>query len=376
MPRERTGSCRYERGAWRLQVYVGRDPATGTRRYRGRTIHEPSTRAGERAARAALAQLLLEIQAGHHTPVERGTVAELLEGWITARGPDWPAGAADHTRKVMTTHVTPTLGAIRADKLTTDDIDKLYTRLRHQGLAASTVKRIHGNLHAALARAVLKGKIPTNPATNADKPTVPRGRPKRTPDVKKVRLAVEDAPAWLAMVIRLAVVTGARRGELAPLRWDDIEDHPTGMVVTIHQTKTDTYKAIPLGLMTTAALRTWRATIIEQALAAGRPDIADGWVFPSWSNRARRTGSHVQPNSITQAWVDLRARHGLEGVRFHDLRHGMATHLISEGHDIRTVSDRGGWSSPTVPLNTYSHAVTAAEMRAARAMDDWLDGTG
>lgn len=371
MPRAHTGSCRYDRGAWRIQTYAGRDPRTDARRYRSATVKAPNTKAGERQAREALAQLILEVQAGRHEPTIRGTVADLLEQWVATRTADWGAATAEATMRRLAMHVIPTLGPRRLDRLTAADVDALYARLRMNGLSPASVARIHSSLRAALQQAVRWRLITFNPAAEANRPKVPTVRQRDLPSPAKVRAVIADASPWMAVAIRLAVHTGARRGELAALRWEDIDEGDVA-VVTIHQTKTDSYKRIPLGTATTAALRDWHQTVRRQALAAGQPDVAR-WVFPSW----RADGlDHIQPNAITHAWATLRSRHGLGHVRFHDLRHTMATTLITDGTDVRTVADRGGWSSPQVLLGTYTHSVSAPAQAAAQKMDDWLDGTG
>lgn len=362
--RSPAGNVRWKDGAWRLQVSVGTDSA-GRRRYRTQTVTAPNTKAGADVARTALAKLVLEVQAGLHKPTERGSVAELVDRWIEARSPDWAPGAAKHTRQVLTRHVLPALGSLPVDKVRPVDIEALYGRLRGS-LSGSSVRRIHNYVRSVFSQAVRWQMIPTNPAAQVEPPKVARAAPHRIPDPAHVRAALDQAPPDLACLLRLAVHTGARRGELVRLRWSDV-DLDVGAVL-FWQSKTDTYKTVALGGKSQAALESHRRRTREQALAAGHP--VSEWVFPSW----RRPGQHITPDYVTHAWAALRDAAGLDGVRLHDLRHTMATHLVATGADIRTVQSRGGWSSPTILLGTYAHAVTANDRAAAEAMDEWLTG--
>ena len=363
MGRPRTGSVRWKDGAWRLQVSVGEDH-TGRRRFRSQTVHAPNTKQGREIADQALATLLLEVRAGIHAPAERGSFAELVDQWIKARSPDWSPGAAKHTRQVLSRHVLPHLGARRVETIKPVDIEALYGRLRGQ-LSASTVRRIHNYVRSAFSQAVRWQMIDRNPAAQVEPPRVPRVAPHRIPDPAAVRAALDAAPPVLACLLRLAVHTGARRGELVRLRWSDV-DLAAGAIV-FHQTKTDSWKTVSLGPATKTVFEQHRRHVAEQALALGRsmPD----WVFPSW----RHEGKHLGPDTVTHSWAKLREAVGLDSVRLHDLRHTMATQLISTGTDLTTVQGRGGWSSPQVLLGTYSHRVSDADRRAAEAMDDWLE---
>lgn len=91
-------------------------------------------------------------------------------------------------------------------------------------------------------------------------------------------------------------------------------------------------------------------------------------MFPS-----RDWGHPISLNQITQDWRTLADAHGLEGVRFHDLRHATATHLIATGTDIRTVAGRLRHASPTMTLAVYAARTTAADQVAGDLIDDLLD---
>jgi integrase len=259
------------------------------------------------------------------------------------------------------------LGTRPLHKLTTKDIDSLYVRLRRQGLAPSTIKRTHILLHAALNQAVKWGDLQSNPAHLATLPRVGRPAPRPVPDPERTRAAIALAGPPFTMLFRLAIHTGARRGELVGLRWLDID--LVGGAISMYQQKTETPKIVALGPATLSALSEWRDEVATQHEAVDGPMEDDWWVFPS----PRRWGEHISANAVTHVWGRVRRKVGLDGVRLHDLRGTMSTTLLTTGHDVRTVQGRGGWTSPTMLLSRYAQFVTEADRRAAAAMDVWLD---
>ena len=59
---------------------------------------------------------------------------------------------------------------------------------------------------------------------------------------------------------------------------------------------------------------------------------------------------------------------GLPGVRLHDLRHYVATRLLSAGVDVRTVAGRLGHRNAATTLNVYSHFVPETDQQAAEIL--------
>ena len=90
-------------------------------------------------------------------------------------------------------------------------------------------------------------------------------------------------------------------------------------------------------------------------------------MFPS-----RGWGHPISLNQITYDWRALADGHGLERVRFHDLRHATATHLIANGTDVRTVAGRLRHASPTMTLDVYAARTSAADQAAGQLIDDLL----
>jgi integrase len=52
----------------------------------------------------------------------------------------------------------------------------------------------------------------------------------------------------------------------------------------------------------------------------------------------------------------------------HDVRHSVATHLLTAGVPVHIVSARLGHSSPVITFNTYAHALPKSDEQAAEVM--------
>jgi integrase len=84
---------------------------------------------------------------------------------------------------------------------------------------------------------------------------------------------------------------------------------------------------------------------------------------------AQVDGSPLQPDTLTQDWVRKLANTSLPHVRFHDLRHAHATHLLSSGVHPKVASERLGHSKIGITLDLYSHVMPGMEADAAERVD-------
>ena len=75
-------------------------------------------------------------------------------------------------------------------------------------------------------------------------------------------------------------------------------------------------------------------------------------------------------------WGRHRAGIGLAGLRFHDLRHLHATHLLEAGVPVSTVSARLGHASARMTLDVYGHARPAVDQAAAAVIGEVTSSTG
>jgi integrase len=354
-------------GRWRLQVTGDPDPLNGTRRRLSRTVSGSRTE-----ARDALQRMVVEVGAGLHGGASV-TVGRLLEQFMCV------ARLAPTTREdwesVIRRHLSPSLGDIPLWKVTARDCDQLYARMAAEGLGPSRVRCAHVVLHRAMAQAVRWGWLARNPVSVATRPEVPR-TPVTPPDVGQVRTLLAAASAAepdLACWLQIAVATGARRGEICALRWMDIDlDAATVRIersvsatkstgVTIKSTKTGRVRLVSLTDDAVASLAAQLLRAHDVARVAGRPVEPQDLIFTN-DDQGRQPW---RPELVSRRWERLRRKAGVGGVRLHDLRHFVATELLSAGIDVRTVANRLGHARTSTTLDIYWAWVPARDRDAA-----------
>jgi integrase len=84
---------------------------------------------------------------------------------------------------------------------------------------------------------------------------------------------------------------------------------------------------------------------------------------------AQVDGSPLQPRSITHEWVRVLAAKKLPRIRFHDLRHAHATHLLASGVHPKIASERLGHSKVGITLDLYSHVMPGMQDDAVAKLD-------
>jgi len=212
-------------------------------------------------------------------------------------------------------------------------------------LRPATVNRELATLKSILSKAVEWGKLLDSPARGVKLLKVDNRRTRILGHAEQAAL-LDACPTKLRSIVTLALVTGARVGELLTLRWDDCEDG----FLTFLETKNGKVRRIPI------------SPAIEAVLAA-QPRIY-AWVFTN-----SRTEKPFQ--SVRQVFDRAVARAGIStgDVTFHTLRHTALSRMIEQGFDDHTVMAISGHSS-TRMLERYTHP---REERKIGALDlPWM----
>jgi integrase len=176
----------------------------------------------------------------------------------------------------------------------------------------------------------------------------------------------------------LTVLCGLRRGDICALRWRNIDlaAGQMSVVESLEQTKGGKskglrFKSPKAGKGRTVALS---ATVVEE-LGANRAKRAEEMLKLGVGLSdddlviAQADGSVVAPIYISQLWGRVIERTKLTRLRFHDLRHAHATHLLANCVHPKIASERLGHSKVGITLDLYSHVIPGMQEDAAKLVD-------
>lgn len=381
-------------GAWELKVYVGRDPVTGKERWRYQTV-----RGKKRDAQRAMTKLLGEVDTGAHTGPD-APFALLLDEWQRLKAPKWSPKTAMETRGYVRRWIAPDAterpdrhrwapGRHRVSQITPAMLDGYYRQLVDEDLAPATVQRIHGVVRAALEQAVKWDWILRNPAARTD--PIEGGSAAITPPdpaaLSRLLRHLADNEPEILMLVRLAAVTGRRRGELCALRWTDV-DFVNGSVLiarTLADSESDgwverpisknktKFPPIALDVVTLELLGEHRARCAARLATIGVDAPTDGHVFVRYDSATDKLAPW-SPDGVSRRWYRVRREVGLDSVRLHDLRHFVATTLLDRGVSLTTVAGRlGHGDGGRTTQSVYAHSVPASDRAAADLIAALLD---
>ncbi|WP_342743634.1 tyrosine-type recombinase/integrase [Halobacillus massiliensis] len=103
----------------------------------------------------------------------------------------------------------------------------------------------------------------------------------------------------------------------------------------------------------------------------GRMKVGDLWTEKEHEFLfCNENGHHFYPTTPTTWWRRFTKKAGVRFIRLHDLRHTSATTLINQGIHAKIISERLGHSDIRITMDTYGHAIRAADQEAANKMDE------
>ena len=212
-------------GDWEYRFDLGPDPLTGKRRRRTK-----SGFATKREASKALRDALRAHEQGRSVRNSRKSLTEFLREWHTSVEPSLRPSTWVNYPDYFEAYVVPHIGDTALQDLTPVRLNLLYAHLLKSGrvrgaggLSAKTVQNVHRMMHRALRDAVKWDLVPRNVAEDALAPK--SRRPKVTiwtPEQLGAFVAHVRGDRFFALWL-LVVTTGLRRGELAGLRWSDVD---------------------------------------------------------------------------------------------------------------------------------------------------------
>jgi integrase len=333
------------------------------------TADEARTKAKDVLARAHL---------GEDTAEDRDkirasqTVSQLIDTWsidgaLINRRTGVPRKQSNINNEIALAnhHIRRLLGSRTVDSLVKGDIQRLRTQIatgetrtnrkgRRRGLikvkgGQGTAVRAVRLFSSILSYAVDGGIIERNPALGIKLPASGRRHRYLSPqEVRKLgevlnREASSETAATAAIIIKLLILTGARRSEIEALKWSEV-DFRFGMLRK--ETSKTGAKIIPLA----------RAALIILEEQRRWTSGNSAWVFPG----AKGDGPF---DGLGKEWEKVRKLAGIPDVRIHDLRHTFASFGAGGGVGLPLIGGILGHSQAST-TQRYAH-LADTPLRAA-----------
>ena len=283
--------------------------------------------------------------------------------------------------------IIPALGHMKLSEIKPVHVQRFVKQVQNikkpngQLPAASTVRRKVVCLQSIMRQAVKLGIIASNPA-DAKKLTMPKIT---TPEVEiftkqeasAILDALADEPLQFQVCIQLAILTGARLGELVGLKFSDVDFENNkikiersayklrGQPMALKPPKDYDVRTVAITPECTALIAMLQEEKRQDAEKLGTAWHEGDWLHTQWD------GSIMHLQTPSAKFRKFLKKHGLKVRKFHALRHTSATLLLYSGVNIKQVQTRLGHGN-IATTQRYLHAIKDADEEAVNALQNLL----
>ncbi len=216
-------------------------------------------------------------------------------------------------------------------------------------ISPATVNRHLDTLRGIFNKAVVWGKLQTNPMKSVQYLKVPPGRLRFLEREEIVKL-LANCNKKLRPIVVLALFTEMRRGEIFGLKWHDIDVKRN--IITLLNTKNGEKREVPMNEQ------------VKTALIRVMKHPESSYIF------CNEQGEPI--HDIRKSYSTALRKSGITNFRFHDLRHTFASQLVMAGVDLNTVRELLGHKDMTMTLR-YSHLAQSYKQRAVDILGKKMD---
>ena len=279
-------------------------------------------------------------------------------------------------RSMVEEHLRPAFADHRSDQLTVEVIEGwragLAKKIAEGTLAPKFYVNLRNLLHTILewARRRSPAYIAHNPMKDLERLRLPKAkkRPHFEPEQVSALLKAAQTSPPDDTIIRLAVYSGLRRGELFALQWDDIDSGNGQDGGRIH-----VRRSIYQGAITAPKTEeSDRVVDIPQQIVDDLgvykvmyPPVGEGFIFRTPQGRP------LDPDTWhKERMVPILERASLRGpmTGLHTLRHTYVSLLIALGENTRYIADQVGHSTTRLTEDLYAHVFTRVRVDAMRRL--------
>jgi integrase len=273
------------------------------------------------------------------------TMVDLADRFLAEHVPRKRAATQRDYRQQLSVDILPVLGRLKVPSVTVADIDALHRTITAR--APIHANRVIALLSKMFALAMRWGWCSDNPVKGIERNSEhKRHRYLTAIELGRLATALAESPdVGAANAVRLALLTGARRGELLAARWADFD-----LVAGVWAKPASTTKQQALHRVALSDIAV--LLLIEMR----RHSTSNVWVFPA------RRGGHRK--TLREPWDAIRAAADIRDVRLHDLRHTFASLSASSGASLPLIGAMLGHATPATTAR-YTHLLDDPQRAAA-----------
>jgi integrase len=348
-----------------------------------------------KGAETHCAQLISAQTGGTYVEPTKMSLAEYFEVWLPAVEMHVTPKTYERYAEICRKNIVPLLGKLVLSKLQPQAISQAYAKALESGrcdgkgrLSKRTVCHMHRVLKESLQQAVIWKHLAFNPCAGVKPPKADKHRFQTYDIAQTAQLLDALREDRMLIPVILAVLCGLRRGEVCGLQWTSVSLNRQRLAVvrSAEQTRSNEtysgkrkktrvrYKApksgkgrtISLSETVVRALHDHRIAQAEQLLRIGIRTTGETHVCTN------DDGGPLRPSALTLYWKRLVKKLGLPVIRFHDLRHACATHMLVLGINPKVAREKLGHSDVRITLDLYSHVLPGIQENAAALVDAQL----
>lgn len=313
--------------------------------------------------------------------------ADYLTQWIETVKPELQPSTIRGYMGNLKNHILPYFRnrKVKLSELKIIDLENFYNFLLSDAkkLSAQSVRHNHRVISKALNDALRHDLILSNPAVLAKLPKQKKFVASFL-NISQLHTLVElFENAKAQSVVKFISTYGTRRSEALGLCWDKVDfdnDQFTicrafiqgsGGNYLKETTKNESsYRTLPLTTDMKEMLITLKAEQARYRKLLGDSYKESNFVF-TWQD-----GSPISPNYLTRTFHKVVSKSDLPPVRLQDLRHSVASNLLSKGFSLVDIQLWLGHSQPSTTLNFYSHVDSTSKSSIKSFLDNSLDFDG
>jgi integrase len=307
--------------------------------YQGRQIRRSTEVTDRKLAGRIYDKVLGQIAEGKWFEREPGTdktVRELMERYLRDHSARNKAPTSHRSDSCRVAHLLKAFGNMTLVEIRPSLIAEFKGTRRAAGAAPKTINNELTLLSHAFELAIKEWEwANVNPVKRVSRERVHNLIERWLTTEEEARL-LAVAPRWLREIILFAIHTGLRQSEILNLRWPRVDLFRR--TITLLEQKNGCKDTLPVNANALAVLKA-RAKIRS---------LESDYVFPNGA--AKR----MDARDLLRVFYPTMKKAGVQGFRFHDLRHTFATRLVQAGVDVYTVQKLGRWKTISMVMR-YAH---------------------